>query len=1068
MTGKGVICTCELWWRCGILIAALIRLGFRYSGIALCRLVSSFFAAGTSVKIVFFISISSCHLGSLLGASDENLIFHFDFSGAEGLRSLRDKTDSASAIVDDGIFVVQRGALRIASGARIRIPSDDLPRLNEEMTISVWVAKGYFAGTHPIVSRGEHPYPLQFIFSVGGASPSFVYKTDPNQKEWGGISLMGAAWEAEQRYRRDDWAISGSSFRVETGIWTHLAAVFSRGNIAIYVNGVLAVRREEDVRDALVDMASDFYIGSDRVRGQSLNYSTANMLINDLRLYKAALPGGRIGAIYNEERGRYPVDPFLEKGVVEMPKCIDYWQTRYPAYDPLFDKQLPIVAQWKSSLAVVGGGSPRLTPGDVPAMACNADAFRLSANGSVHYPMAFIPRFSFNGKREQKESLGAIADFSAAGIELIGTGPIDPGFWIGPGLYDWSVIDRAFRDIIDVNKDAQIGLVVFIRPPKWWISKFPDEFEEYIDAGGQRHVWRNSAPLSSARWRQDSIEMLRALVSHIEASSYAKSVFAYIPHGGDAGEWYWPAAFTSGMSGYSEATRNDFRRWLRGKYGDSEKAFSDAWGSKGASFDVVSVPSPEERKKAECFSFRDPESCRPVIDYREYMSDATLDNIISSCRAIKESSAGRKLVIAYYGYSMLFAGKGLTLHRSGLQRSHDVMRSPYIDGIATPIDYVNRRGGETGLNINPLSGSSRVHGKLLWHENDLRTYLNPTPTFGRADDVKESIGVIERGFGLSLTAGAGMWWFTVEGNWMFHDEPMMRCVSRVKRAADASLGADRSSVAEVALIWDERSLDYLSADNADGFLDRHLWGAYQSAARMGAPFDVYLMEDFLDGGALPEYKMYVFLNAYRMSPGVVSRVRARLGVRGAVAVWCYASGGFFNDDTAKFDMSLMSSTVGMQIDVIREKKLLSLSVVDPGHPIVNRVVPSKSISVGPIFVVGDPGAKILGTAGGAPSLAVKELDGWRSVYSLMPLTPELLMGLCDYANVHIYSRDFDVLGVNRSHISLHTSTAGEKRIFLPGKANSVIDLLAEKTVASSVTEFGETLPAGVTRIWQVR
>lgn len=44
-----------------------------------------FFTARTSVKIVFFISISSCHLGFLLGASDENLIFHFDFSGAEAM-----------------------------------------------------------------------------------------------------------------------------------------------------------------------------------------------------------------------------------------------------------------------------------------------------------------------------------------------------------------------------------------------------------------------------------------------------------------------------------------------------------------------------------------------------------------------------------------------------------------------------------------------------------------------------------------------------------------------------------------------------------------------------------------------------------------------------------------------------------------------------------------------------------------------------------------------------------------------------------------------------------------------
>jgi uncharacterized cupin superfamily protein len=86
------------------------------------------------------------------------------------------------------------------------------------------------------------------------------------------------------------------------------------------------------------------------------------------------------------------------------------------------------------------------------------------------------------------------------------------------------------------------------------------------------------------------------------------------------------------------------------------------------------------------------------------------------------------------------------------------------------------------------------------------------------------------------------------------------------------------------------------------------------------------------------------------------------------------------------------------------------------------------------------------------------------VYSEIPLTSELLQGLCDYAGVHIYSRSFDVLYANKSYVALYTSTAGEKTITLPEKAE-VTEVLSNKVIARDAKNFSEKLEAGEERLY---
>jgi hypothetical protein len=92
---------------------------------------------------------------------------------------------------------------------------------------------------------------------------------------------------------------------------------------------------------------------------------------------------------------------------------------------------------------------------------------------------------------------------------------------------------------------------------------------------------------------------------------------------------------------------------------------------------------------------------------------------------------------------------------------------------------------------------------------------------------------------------------------------------------------------------------------------------------------------------------------------------------------------------------------------------------------------------------------------------------WRSVYSLMPLTKELLMGLCDYAGVHVYSRSFDIFGANKSYIMLHAVNSGKKVIDLPGKYD-VYNALTNQKIASNSSQIIDSVPAKETRIYRLQ
>jgi hypothetical protein len=987
--------------------------------------------------------------------------FHFNFQNAAGQKEFADETNQAR-VLSSVPLVVEHGALRVDYGAQITIPTQFVPDTTRDYTLCAWVA---FSGVgafgiqsyHPLFSKGFYPGAVDLDFAIGGGLPFFAASTAENQR-FEGILPIGSAYGATTRYPVPAWVKSEP--KVEPNQWTHLAVVREGDAIRIFKNGELVL--EKTGAPAPIAPTSDpLYIGAERIQGESDNYQSANMAINDIRMYAKGLAAPEIRAIYQAERPRYP-----ETYVLLTPRR-EYYPAEMQEYSYDLENKLKLTAEYEKHIPPDPFAQNANMTGAVQS---GANGNVLLINGQETFPVAAFPGLGALGEQAVTQSFRLVRDFAAADVDLVTVNVPRYIFWTGEGEYDWTKMDLAFNEMIRANPRAKILAATYLAPNNWFIGKYPQELEQYYyndnDLSAGLRQWNQSAPLSSQKWREVSLHAIESFVRHIESQPYAKHVYGYHIASGDAGEWYWAATFTGGMPGYSSATRDDFRRWLRANYHDDEAALQAAWQDKTIRFDTVEVPSPAERKATERGIFRDPVQARKVLDFRQYMNDTTFDIVRRSMETVKAACGGRKIASTYYGYPLLFAGKGETLHKGGLTTLGKVMRLESLDMMGTPVDYVNRRGGEPGMNINGFAGSARLHRKILWREEDLRTHFWPRFEFGRTSNTHESIGVITRDFGHALTNNSmGLWFMAMAGNSAFHQNAMMETIRQAARAAHQSQTQDRRSVAEVALIFDEKSLLRLSTQ-AGQFIDEHCWGTYRNASQMGAPFDLFLLDDI---EKMPDYKLYVFLNAYEVDAATRAAIERKVRRNNAVAVWCYAPGYLSANG---FDVDAMQKLTGLRLRENLAEQNVSLKPISFRHTITTYAKTFPTYRFSPSFEVDDNAATILAEADGKPALALREFNqtnratAWRSVYSLMPLTKEMLSGLCDYAGVHLYSRTFDILGANKSTVFLHAVSAGEKEIDLPEKFD-VYNALTNQKIAAKTSVIKELVPAQETRIYRL-
>jgi hypothetical protein len=365
---------------------------------------------------------------------------------------------------------------------------------------------------------------------------------------------------------------------------------------------------------------------------------------------------------------------------------------------------------------------------------------------------------------------------------------------------------------------------------------------------------------------------------------------------------------------------------------------------------------------------------------------------------------------------------------------------------------------------------------LYIYEDDTRTHLAPPDAgFGRAASLADSEAVLKRNMGEVLTRGMGIWWSAGPS----HIDPVREPAFQPLLQRFQELGAwatqlDRAPGAEIALLVDDESLLYQSARNdldVPLIFYQRLWGL----PRLGAPVDTYLLQDLLEG-RLPDYKLYVFLNAFRLSRDSRKALARQVRREGRVALWIYAP-GYIQDAPG---LEHMTDLTGFRFGMGQHAWGPTIHITDYQHEITRELTQDlywgTNSRLGPLFHLEDPGARVLGEVVYSqgrckPGLGVKEFADWASIYAAAPNLPSsVLRGIARYAGVHLYSDAGDVLYATSPTsgaqlLSVHTVAGGERTFALPGQVEVVYDLYERREVAQQVDRFQVTLAPRSTALY---
>ncbi len=659
------------------------------------------------------------------------------------------------------------------------------------------------------------------------------------------------------------------------------------------------------------------------------------------------------------------------------------------------------------------------------------------------------------------------AGFREAGIHIYA---FDTGMgyeWVEPKAgrsnpFDFSTLEACWGQVIGVDPLARFHPRVHseVPPDSWWMKAYPGECE--ITSEGKSL----GQSFASEVCRKQFKDFLKAFIAHLNRTGFIDRVTAFQTRSGTTGEWMKNTCKYSLCADYSEPTRRHFRLWLRQHYENDLAAFRAVWNNPQISFDTAEVPSAEEQLQTKLYTFRDPTRERNVIDYYRCLADLCGDLLIDFCRTVKEATGGKKLAGAFYGYLMEQASSGgfytgmpesdySRCQRSGHLGLRKVLDSPYVDFLVGPYSYGYRGVGGEAPAMQPTE-SARLHGKLCIIEDDTRTHIAQELTYGHANSLSESVTILRRSFARVVTHGQGMWWLCEYTNPA--REPAFRpLLESFRELGTFRLQTDRTPSADIAVLLDDESFFYeTDRMNLDIPLvyQQRLWGL----PRIGAPFDAFLLQDLIEGRLRP-YKLYIFLNSFRLDKTRREALKRKLCKDGLVALWIYAPG--YLDEGPSLEH--MEELTGFKFGMGEQPWGPLLHIVDFAHPITAGLPQDlfwgTNNKLSPIVYLQDPDARVLGqvvfSEGNCkPGMGVKTFPGWTSIYVAAPNLPApVLRGMARFSGVHLYNQEGDVLYATRELLAVHTVSGGDRTFSLPREVEEVYDLFERKSIARDTTEF---------------
>jgi hypothetical protein len=677
------------------------------------------------------------------------------------------------------------------------------------------------------------------------------------------------------------------------------------------------------------------------------------------------------------------------------------------------------------------------------------------------------------------------------------------------------------ENLLKAVPDAYIIVRIGMHPPVDWVESHMNDVMQYNDGSHQPAILHSEVhqdllpgmySLCSDAWRKDGTKALQEFCDEVDTLPFADRIIGYFLAAGGTSEWY-PVnsleLWEKGLYGdFSPAFKHEYSRILKEKYG-TEEALRKAWNDPTASFDSPYIPTLEEREYTKIEekildAMLNYESADRIIGKQIEMNPAHAGNlgvilnankrpavadfylawhrgtgntIIHFAKVIKERYQG-KLVGAFYG------SYGCTDFYSASTASATVpvLDSGFLDFLAAPGVYNNREPGGY-VAQREMQDSFRLRNQMFVVEEDSRTHLEND--FYRDAmglyDITDTIDTLKRDFARNICEDIYAWWFDQHlESGRYLDEKIYQLFKRQSEVARLAYSFDRTKKNEIALIYDQESLHYVSSATDTLMLDYY---RTSDLGRIGAPVDYYFHNDMARDN-MPDYKLYLMLNAFALTDEERDAIHRKAARNGATVVWLYAPGFINPDRDVKMDNSYIEELTGFRIGridntcsprfkLVGKHPALRYGDMDRRYGYIDRDVHSNvwlgsTLSppfANPCFYIDDPEAEILGRYcnNGKDAFGMKRFNGFTSVYCAPQiLRSELIASLAEYSGCHLFTHNDDCIYANENFVTIHAKDTGRRTIYFK-QACSPYEVYEQRYYGNNVTSIevdmrlGETL-----------
>lgn len=615
-------------------------------------------------------------------------------------------------------------------------------------------------------------------------------------------------------------------------------------------------------------------------------------------------------------------------------------------------------------------------------------------------------------------------------------------------------VHEALRLLHLVREHDTQGYVMFrvvFTPPPDWQKLYPEAMTTYADGS------TGEPSFASDRYWQEAESALNLLVRQLETTEEARYILGYHL---DCREWFYD--YRRGYD-YSPAAQEAFRQWLRGRYRNDVVALRAAWHDGSVTFSSASVPPYRGDAPAPTVLYEYRKGQR-YVDYLRFASEMVARRIVALSRTVKRACEGRRLVAVSYGYLLDFP-----VPHSGHLALSEVLSAQSIDLICAPVSYRDRQPAQSGRVPVPVA-SVRLHGKLFVLEDDTKPHTarveTPDDYNPRCADAECTRHVRLRNAATALVHHAGVAWMDLWGEGWLQEGEVWRQAERLSALYQAHMRQRLAEAPEVAVIVDERSLMRIQSPRA--LLEPLILQQQEVLAKAGIHYGVYLQSDLVRK-AFPDAKLYLFLNPIQVDSEVREAIRERLQRDGKTLVWLYAVALY---DENGYTPDGPRDVAGIAIKVQPWNSETGTVISNDRHPISERLR-NKQVGVrervNPSFYVLDEKVTVLGEyiQTGLPSIAVKDMDEWRSVFiGERLLNVELLRGLCRYAGVHVWSQSSDIVRVAPPLLAIHSIGDGTVHLQLPRRM-AAYDLTEGRLLAEDASSLRLNMRLGQSALYAV-